>query len=557
MTLMIFVMSRFQTVLPKIMADELIYSLNTLERPLSEATHPNYLYYWLFSPVAACGDNFYGCTKWMNMIFLLGIVGMTYLISRKFAKPGLSLTVALITMVGPISTYVSFFTPDLMFFFSVIAIVYWLLNLSTGSPSWHWVLVGVSLGLAALVKPHALFIYPAVLLYATWLHWSHRDAKWWRGAILGGVTVLTGLATKLAVGFAVAGERGLGLFGGDYDGALGNVVRSNNSGGGNQGGGGNGNSGELEFSLLDPSWVATFGLQVIMHLGVLLVLTGVPLWILIAGSRKLLTRAPEEQTENYSQKFVFLVGTIVLTMIFVSSLFASVSLAWGETLQGRVMIRYYEFAFVLLPILALLPASRQWVGKLANWLVPVASLAIGVVGTSLMLSLAPSFYTDSALLAAIRGAEWVYWLLLPASVAMIIYWQRRNVAGARGWLLGFWSFVVLVYLVTSFNNLSVPGSAKGLYTNSSFWIKENLTEQQIDGLVIIGNDLRLLQSSQFWLRDPSVTSRVVAPGEPIDLKELPRDKYFAFIGNIGITGKGEVVHQTDRFVVIKTPAAKQ
>lgn len=541
-----FVMSRFSTVLPKIMGDELTYSVNALERPLSEANLPNYLYYWVYGPVAMCGNDFYLCTKWLNLVWLLGLVGMVYLTSRLFAKPLISLGVAVLTMIGPISNYVSYFTPDIMFFFAVSCIVYWLLRLSNESAWWMWVLVGVGLGLTALVKPHALFIFPAVLIYATWLTWRQSRRQWWLGAGKGAVAVAVAMATKSLIGFLVAGERGLGLFGGNYDGALGQVVG---------GAGGGGNSGQDDrFSLLDPSWLGTLGLQVMMHLSVLIIFMGVPLWLLITESKRMVKPPTESKSDELAIKFVVLVGVLVLTMLLVSSLYAAISEAWGETLSNRVMLRYYEFALVFLPIAIVLPTRTSWKSKRVAWLIPLISLVIGAVGTALLVTFVPPIYTDSALLAAVRDSGVLYWVLLPISVGLIGYWLQHRNEAAQFWYLGFWPLVVLVYLLTSYSNLVVPGSTIGIYTGSTYWVRDNLTEDQIHNMVVYGNDKRLLQTSQFWLRDATVTSVVVDQKAQLNLNDLPRDTYFLFIGSLTATGEAEVIHKTEEFMVLKTPA---
>lgn len=547
-----FVMSRFSTVLPKIMSDELTYSLNALERPLAEATHPNYLYYWVYSTVGTCGNDFYLCTKWLNLVWLIGLVGMVYLTARLFTKPLLAMAVAALTMIGPISTYVSYFTPDIMFFFAISVILYWLLRLSGESRWWQWVLVGLALGLAALIKPHALFVFPTILLYATWLVWRGQRAKWWLGAINGAAAIASAMGIKLLVGFAIAGPRGLGLFGGSYDGALGQVVGQN---------GGNGNGGQgRAFSLLDPTWLGTFGIQLLMHASVLIIFMGVPIWLLITESRRLAKAQADTKStntkpaEDYPLKFVALVGVLVLTMVLVSSLYAAISPAWGETLDNRVMIRYYEFALVFLPIAILLPSRTAWRSKRAGWLIPLGSLLVGVVGTWLLTTFVPPIYTDSALLAAVRDAGMLYWVLLPISVGLIGYWLQHRQEAAQFWVLGFWPLVVVVYLLTSYSNLVVPGSSIGLYTGSTYWVRDNIEPEQLEGMVIYGHDKRLLQTSQFWLRDPSITSVVVEDKAQLNLDKMPRDTYVFFIGSMTATGEAELIHKTEEFMVLKTPA---
>ena len=353
------------------------------------------------------------------------------------------------------------------------------------------------------------------------------------------------MATKWGIGFAVAGERGLGLFGGNYDGALGQVVAP---------GGGQGGRPNRDFSLLDPSWLGTLGIQTLMHLGVLIIFMGVPLVLLITESRRLAQRPTDSKQDELTLKFVALIGVLTVTMVLVSSLYAAISPAWGETLDDRVMIRYYEFALVFLPIAILLPSEHPWKSKRVNWLIPGLALVLGLAGTALLTAKVPAIYTDSALLAAVRDSGLLYWALLPISVGMIGYWLQHRKEAAQGWLLGFWPVVVVIYLLTSYSNLTVPGSNVGLYTGSTYWVRDNIEAEQLHGMQIYGHDKRLLQTSQFWLRDPSITSRVVQPGAELNLNDMPRDTLIFFIGSMSVNGEAELVHRTNDFMILKTPA---
>jgi S-adenosylmethionine:diacylglycerol 3-amino-3-carboxypropyl transferase len=84
-------------------------------------------------------------------------------------------------------------------------------------------------------------------------------------------------------------------------------------------------------------------------------------------------------------------------------------------------------------------------------------------------------------------------------------------------------------------------------------VRDNLTEEQIHNMVIYGNDKRLLQTSQFWLRDATVTSVLVDQEAKLNLNDLPRDNYFLFIGSLTATGEAEVIHKTEEYMVLKTP----
>jgi hypothetical protein len=77
---------------------------------------------------------------------------------------------------------------------------------------WPVFLAGCALGLAALVKVHALFLVPASVMYLIYCGWGkqlgYRQILATVGVFLAGVVL-----TKLGLGYAIAGVSGLGLFG--------------------------------------------------------------------------------------------------------------------------------------------------------------------------------------------------------------------------------------------------------------------------------------------------------------------------------------------------------
>jgi phosphoglycerol transferase len=75
-------------------------------------------------------------------------------------------------------------------------------------------LVGVSLGLAALVKPHAIFMLPAFTIFALMVSYKLASGSWVAGFRSAGSAILGFSMAKFGLGFLFAGIEGLKLFGG-------------------------------------------------------------------------------------------------------------------------------------------------------------------------------------------------------------------------------------------------------------------------------------------------------------------------------------------------------
>ncbi len=65
----IWVMTRIMTVLPKILGDDYIYSMNARHTPLADSSVPNYFFNQLFGTTSAFGYGFYTAAKVYNLFF--------------------------------------------------------------------------------------------------------------------------------------------------------------------------------------------------------------------------------------------------------------------------------------------------------------------------------------------------------------------------------------------------------------------------------------------------------------------------------------------------------
>jgi hypothetical protein len=60
---------RIMPVLPAVMQDEYVYSIQARFTPFAGQLYPNYLFSWLYSGTSACGADFYSCGKGLNVLF--------------------------------------------------------------------------------------------------------------------------------------------------------------------------------------------------------------------------------------------------------------------------------------------------------------------------------------------------------------------------------------------------------------------------------------------------------------------------------------------------------
>lgn len=548
------VLSRVGTVLPKILSDELTYSMNSRKLDPAESTVPNFLFNLLFSSTNLCGYEFYSCAKGINLVLLALTAVMVFFTARLYASNGVSIYVAFLAFLGPVSSYVSYFTPDIMFFLASSVVIYFVLRQGPSSTWWSWALIGAGLAIDSLIKPHALFLAIPVLAQAVFLY--RRMSK--KGIIKTFQSILivcfSLFSIKWGVGFLFAGERGLGLFGGNYDSAALNVFAADKTSDlrtyGSLLAGADQHSNLSALALTDDSLLTSLAVQVFLHLGVLFIFFGQPIANSIFNGR-FRGATKEPSSEKYASLRFFVLGSVA-TLCLVSAAFVAFSSAWGEVLDGRLMIRYYEYILIFVPLLIIGDEQfSQSLPRRVSWTV-VLVLAIYLFSAApLLMEMVPPLFTDSALLASVIRSGLTFFPFAILSLGLIIGSVSRPIESGRLWLYCFAPLVVVTFSISSYVNMTIPSSVVGIYTSSSQWVHNNLSDDQKIGMRIYGNAVPNVQAAQLWVDEPTAIGEAYAPGTTIDLSKLAQGTHVLLIGQLNTVGKADLVHEGLNFKVLK------
>ena len=547
---LIWVMTRIMTVLPKILGDEYIYSMNARHTPLSDSSVPNYFFNIIFSSTSAFGYGFYTAAKVYNLGFLLAFSAVVYFAARLIAKPGVSFVVAMLALVGPISAYASYFTPEMMFYFGCAVVIYFALRFHARTGAGKWALLGLGLGLVTLVKPHALFLAAPLVAYIVYLAFKGEGNGWLKSVAR--VVSFAGamVVTKFAIGYLIAGQRGLAIFGGSYDASASAAAQS---GGAAIGG-----------AITDPNVTAiasggavgTTVWQILFHISYMLMFFAVPL--ILTGIQTIRAfKAKGEPSETTKVSFFLFVALIAL--VLVSAVFVAYSSAFGETLQNRVMIRYYEYLIPFLP-LTLLPLGNHIpkLGKTSKWSILVGSVVWLIIALPNMSTIVPGLFTDSSMMASAIKSGIPLAVFAALGVGMLAYWLFKPEVGTQAWLYGFAPLIIVVYAISCYSNMTVPSSTVGMYTGSSRWVHDNISEKDRENIVVIGNNFQNVQAAQLWLDTPSSTGQMVAEGQEVNINDLPeKGQLVLAIGKVALTGDGFIVKQEGSWALIKNATPEE
>ncbi len=546
----IWVMTRIMTVLPKILGDELIYSNNARHTALADSSVPNYFFNLLYSTTSNFGYGFYTAAKVYNLVFLIGFAAVVYFAARLIAKPGVSFVVAMIALVGPISAYASYFTPEMMFYFGCALVIYFALRFHARTGFAKWALLGLGLGLVTLVKPHALFLTAPLLAYIIYLAFKGEGNGWLKSLARVTSFGLVLVVTKFAIGYAFAGEKGLSIFGGSYDASASSAI---NSGGAAIGG-----------AVTDPNVaviaaggaVGTTVWQVLFHISYMLMFFAVPLVLTgIQTVRAFKTKGEPSETTKVS----FFLFVALIALVLVSAVFVAYSSAFGETLQNRVMIRYYEYLIPFLP-LTLLPLGNHIpdLGKAAKWSILAGAVVWLIIAMPNLTTIVPGLFTDSSMMASAIKSGIPLAVFAGIGVGMLAYWLFKPEVGAQAWLYGFAPLIILVYAISTYTNMTVPSSNVGQYTGSSRWVHDNISVKDRENIVVIGNNLQNVQAAQLWLDTPSSTGQMVAEGQEVNINDFPeKGQLILAIGKVALTGDGFIVKQEGSWALIKNATPEE
>jgi phosphoglycerol transferase len=439
--------SRVLMVNPAILGDEYLYSMNARKvgpwDPPVAGDFSNYLFNFVYQTTNLCGNEFYSCVKVMNIGFYLAFVFVVYFVARKFLTFLAAYGFMIVTALSPLSVYTSMFLPESMFFLFIGLVLVAVLRAMNDFNWRNWAFAGVAIGLASLVKPHAWLSSIAVgtTLIVIGMTNSKYGLKRTISAALG---LAAGAAlARVVIGFAVAGPKALGFFG-QYFGV--SVIQTVVSGA-------DGNSAATANGIVGAGPMAgvvgLFATQFVVHTSVIFALLGVAIIGLAVSLINLIRTKNLRDAEAFSLfTFIWLASMAIEIVIFTGWVTGS-----GDDHTTRVLLRYYEFLFVIVPLAglaALTAASTEKVNVWIRW--TIGGVCFGLItpaftgsfnNLTIQIADAPTLaglvvnaqiFNAVAVISAIgiltfvtfpRFTPWVFVLLLP--VTMIgAGWQTQN-----------------------------------------------------------------------------------------------------------------------------------
>jgi phosphoglycerol transferase len=531
---------------PAILGDEYIYSQSARHGspwgPQITGDFSNYLFNLVYSVTNFCGPGFYTCGKIVNLVFFVGFIFLIFIAALRVMPFWASLGFIAAAGLSPLTAYTSMFLPESMYFFFLGLLLLALLHAMKEQGWRNWAIVGGVIGTASLVKPHAWMAVIPIAIFIFVLCLDHTK-KFFKDLFLAGGALVGGaVLARLIIGFIVAGPKALSFFGAYLSfGTLQQVTEAPQEV--VEGGTAIGTSpitGVIEL----------FWPQLSIHVNTVSALMAIAIVGLIVAIIDLV-RTREERTVNLLAllSFIWLGSMVIIIVIFTGWLTGG-----GDDHTTRVLLRYYDFLFILVPLAGLAVfvtkavnlqnvfirwalaivfgavITNSFTGNFASLTIQIAdapNLAGLVVNLDTFNGVAITMALALAVFATFpHYTKWTFIALLPFSMIAAGWQIQDQYQGFRG-------------------TLSAADKA-GQY------VYANLTEGEKQSIHILANTRFDATNAAIWIDEPKLEYELGSPGNVYETQWAPADaKWIVAIGDISVVGEILERHDEQEFTLYR------
>jgi len=367
------VYSRVAMVNPAILGDEYLYSINARKAspwdPSPAGDFSNYLFNLVYSSTNLCGDAFYTCGKLLNLLFFIGFLTVIFIIAKRYMNYWIAFAFTILAGLSPLSVYTSMFLPESMYFF-FLSLVFASVLKAADTYAWKdWAVVGVLIGITSLVKPHAWLSAIAIGIFLVVL--GLTNAKYRFGPLLKaiGAISLGAILGRVIIGFLVAGPKALSFFGQYLNAGVVEQIGVTAPVG----------------SVAPDSAVATtpmngvlslFGTQFNIHMLTIAALMGVAIIGVTVGVIELArTKELTKVTALSLFAFIWLFSLVIEVVVFTGWITGG-----GDDHTTRVLERYYDFLFIVVPLAGLAALTSKFMAETKIWIrLPLAVVMLVLI----------------------------------------------------------------------------------------------------------------------------------------------------------------------------------
>ncbi len=509
-----------------VLGDEVEYSALVRKSGIEGFIIPSFAYSRFYKIINLCGDDYYDCSRLLNLLFFASGVTCVYLIAKRYVGPVQSLVVAFLTFYSPQNWYSAFFMPESMYFGLFWFLVLLLVSFAKSTSFKYLLFSSIVLALLLLVKIHALIIIPPLLYFVGSAYFRQMSSKrqlikkmlFFVALIISSYLILRMLTIDT---YTVTNTGAAGIY---------NVIPS------------------LFLSRIQQQGLillSSFFLVLSNHVFTLVSIFGLPVLYLIytfwthlsfyigVKSQYVVTNKEEER-----QSFLFLISLFTFSLILVVSLFTViVSHTDPSQALGRLHFRYYSFIFPSFYIVAMIMLNNLNSNELFSKRAKNSYLFI-------LFSFAPAFFLWYSMNKIVIGGidspelrgftavrEHLHYFLILQTLSIFLFsfiWLRK-------WALQIY-FVFYLPFSIYFSNSVVTGDFVNLGKETNelqtiakearlILLQQNKTDSHI---TLVGNDLLTLFYVTFYLDVYNVSYLVVGKGATLSGESIDSRSQFVF-----------------------------
>jgi hypothetical protein len=391
----------------------------------------------------------------------------------------------------------------------------------------NWAIAGAVIGIASLVKPHAWLsaIAVGITLLVIGLTTKHVGFK---GTVFSGLALVGGaVVSRIVVGVAVGGTKGLGFFG-QYVGL--NVVQEVVAGTSDV------DAQEAVGVGAMNGIAALFPEQFGIHLLSTMALMGIAIIGLIVGLIDLVrTRDLKPVSALALFAFIWLFSLMIEVVIFTGWITGG-----GDDHTTRVLLRYYDFLFVIVPLAGLsvfVANLQERVHVIFRWALAVAVGALitpafsGFFGTlTIQIADAPNLAGLVVDLDVFNGAALVGF----AAVALFATFPK----------LTAWAFVAVLPFTLVGTGWQIQDQYQGFRAELSAsdkagqYIFANFSPEEIDDGLILATSRFDATNVAIWADSAEIEYEIFGPGSQFDASVAQEGTTFIVTtGELGVVGE--------------------
>ena len=539
--------SRVWMVNPAILGDEYLYSMNARKvgpwDPPVAGDFSNYLFNFVYQGTNLCGDAFYACGKIFNIVFFLGFIFTIFILALRFLPFWGAYAFMIAAALSPLSVYTSMFLPESMYFFFIGLVLMAVLRAMRAFTWQNWALAGAAIGVASLVKPHAWLSAIAVGITLLVVGLFNKEIGFRKTFLSGVGLVLGAVLARVALGLLVAGPKALSFFGAYLRPSTIETVIEGTS-----------EAGQTTGEILTPidGVVALFAPQLNVHVLTITALMALAVVGLIAGIIEVLREKRLSPASGFALfGFIWLVSMTIEIVMFTGWVTGT-----GDDHTTRVLIRYYDFLFVIVPLAGLsalaarfgervnvfvrwataglfaaliTPAFTGFFGTLTIQIADAPTLAGLVVNMDVFNAAALLGFSSLLLFAAFpRWSPWAFAILLPVTMIGTGWQVQDQYQGFRG----------------SLNAADIVGQQ----------IARDFTTEELSKTWVIGTSRFEATNVAIWADNEDLTYELFGPGSQLDAAMAPEGtKKIVVAGDLQviegasleISGEGYAIYSVD------------